>query len=92
MVCDPALLGRLWVMVLLAEDAGGAAASVPADSPAAAMPAAPRRKATQLSLFGSNVTGRFEGVEPTIMDSENLDKPTFIRRGLPIQKLRDAAS
>jgi hypothetical protein len=48
-----------------------------------------RGKVTQLSLFGANATGRFDGVEPTIMDSENLDKPTYIRRGLPIQKVRD---
>lgn len=88
MVCDPALAGKVWAMVFLAEDANPAALAAAEKS---ALTAAPRRKATQLSLFGANPAGRFEGVEPTIMDSENLDKPTFIRRGLLIQKVRDAS-
>lgn len=88
MVCDPALSGKIWIMVFIAEGANSAVFGV-ADRNASAPVSAIRGKVTQLSLFGANATGRFDGVEPTIMDSENLDKPTYIRRGLPIQKVRD---
>jgi hypothetical protein len=30
--------------------------------------------------------GRFKGVEPTIVNGENLDVPTFERRGIPIPR------
>ncbi len=91
MACDPALTGKIWAMVFLAEDANPAALGAVGKTAPAPSPV-PRGKATQLSLFGANAAGRFDGVEPTIMDSENLDKPTYIRRGLPIQKVRDASS
>ena len=48
-----------------------------------------RRKATheQTRLsFDSKASGRFRNVEPTILDGEDLDTPTFIRRGIQIEK------
>lgn len=30
--------------------------------------------------------GRFKGIEPTMMNGENLDIPTYVRRGIPIEK------
>jgi len=30
--------------------------------------------------------GRFKGVEPTVLDGEDLDTPTFIRRGIAIDR------
>lgn len=40
---------------------------------------------TQLALETSG-KGRFKGVEPTMMDGEDLDTPTFLRRNMRIEK------
>ncbi len=56
MVCDPALAGKVWAMVFLAEEANPAGLAAAEKS---ALAAAPRGKATQLSLFGANSAGRF---------------------------------
>ena len=40
---------------------------------------------TRLSLETSG-RGRFKGIEPTIFDGEDLDIPTFVRRGITIEK------
>ena len=40
-----------------------------------------RQRQTSLS-FGATGKGRFKDVEPTIMDGEDLDIPTFVRRGI----------
>jgi cell division protein FtsZ len=42
----------------------------------------------QASLSFDNVgaRGRFEDTEPTVMDGEDLDIPTFIRRGITIER------
>jgi len=48
-----------------------------------------RKKAEQMQAklrFTSSAKGRFKDVEATIMDGEDLDVPTFIRRGLNIDK------
>ena len=37
----------------------------------------------RLDTFGK---GRFSNVEPTIFEGEDLDVPTFVRRGIPIEK------
>jgi cell division protein FtsZ len=41
---------------------------------------------TKLSLDPSG-RGRFKDVEPTILDGQDLDIPTFKRRGIAIEKL-----
>lgn len=48
-----------------------------------------KKKLTQASLFDSPEHGRFKGVDPTIVGGNNLDIPTFIRRGVLIQKMRN---
>jgi len=46
-----------------------------------------KRKQRQARLsFESTAKGRFKDVEPTILDGEDLDIPTFIRRGIVIEK------
>jgi len=43
----------------------------------------PTQGALELDPSGK---GRFKGTEPTMMDGENLDIPTYVRRGIPIEK------
>lgn len=46
-----------------------------------------RRMARQTKLrLDTTGRGRFKDIEPTILDGEDLDIPTFIRRGIPIEK------
>ena len=46
-----------------------------------------RPKQVQTKLrFDASGTGRFQNVEPTIMDGQDLDIPTFIRRNLVIER------
>ena len=45
------------------------------------------KKMTQASLFEGH--SRFMGVDPTIVEGSNLDIPTYIRRGILIQKARN---
>jgi len=46
-----------------------------------------RLRQTQTSLrLESSGKGRFKNVEPTILDGEDLDIPTFLRRGISIDK------
>jgi len=45
-----------------------------------------RPKQTSLALDAVPGKGRFKNVEPTILDGEDLDIPTFVRRGIPIEK------
>lgn len=47
-----------------------------------------RRKAGEQVDLGLEVSGkgRFKGVEPTILDGEDLDTPSFIRRGISIER------
>lgn len=39
---------------------------------------------TQLSLVSSPGKGRFRDVEPTLRDGEDIDVPTFVRRGIKL--------
>jgi cell division protein FtsZ len=55
----------------------GAAESTPADM-------------IQTGLFDAVEQGRFKGVNPTIIDGNNLDIPTFIRRRIQVQKAKIA--
>ncbi|MDP6522790.1 MAG: cell division protein FtsZ [Kiritimatiellia bacterium] len=57
-------------------------------SPIAAQPSKkrkrrPRQERLKLEASGR---GRFKDVEPTILDGEDMDVPTFIRRGMRIEK------
>ena len=45
--------------------------------------AAPTQGDLELDPTGK---GRFKGTEPTMMDGENLDIPTYLRRGIAIEK------
>ena len=46
-----------------------------------------KSQATQTKLrFDADGRGRFKGIEPTILNGEDLDIPTFIRRRIPIEK------
>lgn len=49
-----------------------------------------KARPVQPSLFETVATGqgRFKDVAPTIVEGENLDIPTYVRRGVPIQKAR----
>ncbi len=47
-----------------------------------------REKLKQQNLFDSDKVGRFKGIDPTIVDGNNLDIPTFIRRGILVRKQR----
>ncbi len=48
-----------------------------------------KKKLMQANLF--QTWGRFKEVDPTIVDGSNLDIPTYIRRGILIQKTKDDA-
>jgi hypothetical protein len=41
---------------------------------------------TKLQFDSASGRGRFRDVEPTIMDGQDLDVPTFVRRGIQIEK------
>lgn len=93
--CDAGLRDRLFVAILAAEKAEASEAQ--ARRPAA--PAEPAKlsagsapKLTQDTLFDDVEQGRFKGVDPTIVEGNNLDVPAFLRRRIPIQKVRDSHS
>ena len=74
------------------EQAPQAPAPVPAPAPAAAVPAAavpaasaPRSPTQETMKFESVTRGRFEKSEPTIVNGEDLDIPTFLRRNIRIR-------
>ncbi len=53
--------------------------------PAAAPAAIPARAGAEVSINESTVRGRFERSEPTIVDGEDLDVPTFMRKNLKVK-------
>jgi cell division protein FtsZ len=62
---------------------------VSADSPKPARGSRNRGKKSQLQpLLGLDMSGkdRFKGVEATIIDGEDLDSPTYVRRGIHLEK------
>ncbi len=85
---------RLCVALLVAEKAEAEAANPEpgpaeperpaAERPKPAPPAGP--KITQTGLFDTVRQGPFTDVEPTVVDGTNLDMPTYLRRGILIQK------
>ena len=97
-VIDEEWGGRLMVALLAAESWGAPAAAdrpgsrerggTPADAATEAPGAkkkAPRQLQTNLR-FDTGSKGKFKDVEPTILDGEDLDIPTFIRRGIQIER------
>lgn len=54
----------------------------PVPAPTAAAPAKPKIKQETLQ-FEPVARGRFEKIEPTIVEGEDLDVPTFLRRKVP---------
>jgi cell division protein FtsZ len=91
-VQDAGWSNRLLVTVIVSEQWAAAAATA-AEEPAKdeddvvsgkkeRKPRAAQRK-LGLEPYGK---GRFKGMEPTIFDGEDLDVPTFVRRGLAIEK------
>ena len=72
--------GRLSVVVLLFEASARKAAETPA---VGGVMSARRRRKGPLST-GPVGRGRFKNAEPTIWHDEDLDVPTFIRKGLSL--------
>jgi cell division protein FtsZ len=97
--CEAAWQDKVFITILAAEPAplsdmqGPAAARQPSGTSAAAAETARSSQAgklTQPTLFDGLDKGRFKDVGPTIVEGSNLDIPTFIRRGIMIQKIRDS--
>ncbi len=58
----------------------------PAPSPEPAIAATPAARGNaEVSITESTVRGRFERSEPTIVDGEDLDVPTFMRKNLKVK-------
>jgi len=98
--CDPALQDKVFVTILAAEsempDHQHSPAAASGISPAHNVAGDKTRKdqkikLTQGTLFDEAGQGRFKGIDPTIVEGSNLDIPTFIRRGIMIQKVRNSA-
>ena len=93
----PDWIGRLSVTILASEqwqqEPARKAEAPPEEAPGAAddEPESKKKRRgkvtqTKLSLDPSG-RGRFKDVEPTILDGQDLDIPTFKRRGIAIEKL-----
>ena len=95
---DPRLRNRLAVLLLVGEKGGEQppeatpvareAATKPMQQPA---PSTSNRKQqsseqAELELPSAPSKGRFKGVEPTLYQGEDLDLPTFIRRGMKLSR------
>ena len=101
--CDPALGDKVFVTILAAEQGSesepqgrpgltpGEAATLSQVSKSDEERAAQKVKLTQGTLFDAARQGRFKDIDPTIVEGNNLDIPTFIRRGIMIQKVRNSA-
>lgn len=76
---DTAFAGRLAVVVLAFEE------SAAAREPAAVTPALLALGARSTQNRAAAGTGRFNGTTPTIVNGEDLDVPTYIRRGLTLE-------
>lgn len=88
---DPNLVDTVRLLVLVSEhwDRDVPLPAAAAETPAAGKPARrstrSRAKSTQPTLaLGVGGRGRFKNVEPTILDGEDVDVPTFLRRGIRI--------
>jgi cell division protein FtsZ len=93
---DKALQGRVLVAVIASElwRTPGEEPPIPPEPPAAPKPdkrakRKPRRsrKPEQADLELEPVgRGRFKDTEPTMLDGQDLDEPTFIRRGIRVER------
>ncbi len=95
-VLDPFYEGRI-ELVALAFDSWTAAALAMPQAGAAVPPVADvipvnaggrkaRSKATSKLSFGATGRGKFKDVEPTLYNNQDLDVPTFIRRGIRLDR------
>ncbi len=86
---DPSMKNRLSLMLLVggkAEEAKPEAAPIPRKpEPAPADRKKPKAEQKELILQPTS-KGRFKDVEPTIYEGEDLDLPTFIRRGMKLTR------
>lgn len=96
---EPAWRSRICVVMVLSKGIPGQPAR---QAPAKPAESRPKRKPvpsgekgsesksemrqTKLRLDTTSGRGRFQGVEPTVLDGEDLDIPTFIRRGITLEK------
>lgn len=91
-VVEPAMAGKLRLLLLITEEwrdtpgAGAAAAAGELDLSADTLDAAkPKVVQTDLGLdTDTSTTGRFKDVEATIVEGQDLDVPTYIRKGIRI--------
>ena len=90
---DPGMKNKIGAMLLMAERSTSSPDPVPPSGSAAK----PRKKDAkggkklseqkELGLSTATISkGRFKDVEPTIVQGEDLDLPTFIRRGMKISR------
>lgn len=95
--CEPAWNQTIHVTILAAEK-NSVAQGAPirqmqqhaSDHEDADSSAPPSSDMVQTGLFDVVDQGRFKGVTPTIIDGNNLDIPTFIRRRIHVQKAKIA--
>jgi cell division protein FtsZ len=90
---EPGWRQKIHVTILATEKgsttaAGRDAARQPAREPGKEQAEAEKHAMIQTGLFDDLKDGRFKGVMPTIVDGNNLDIPTFIRRRIQVQKAR----
>lgn len=92
---EPRFGNSLGLVVLLAERWSSAPAVIPAaevadesdDAPdvSDAQEASGKLVQSEINL-GTESKGRFKGAKPTVVDGEDLDTPTFIRRGIRLSQ------
>lgn len=99
-VLDPQFEGRLelvalafesWTAALLPAEAAKGGTSSAEPPVAEAFPIQPgsrkgRGKSGSKLSFGATGRGKFQNVEPTIYKGEDLDVPTFMRRGITLER------
>lgn len=89
---DPGMGNRLAIALLVGGKAEAVPSAPPAEDPVQARKpvltdrARKRIEQKELDLVETYSKGRFKGVEPTIYEGEDLDLPTFIRRGMRLTR------
>ncbi len=95
---EPRFGSSLGIVVMVAERWSSAAAPVAGDEAEAGMeengeeeaddPNASGKLVQSEINLGADTRGRFKGASPTVVDGEDLDTPTFIRRGIRLGQNR----
>jgi len=95
---EPRFGSSLGIVVMVAERWSSAAAPVAGDEAEAGMeedggeeaddPSASGKLVQSEINLGADTRGRFKGASPTVVDGEDLDTPTFIRRGIRLGQNR----